>query len=616
MKKIANPSAELRMEVQLNVIDHLGLKMYTSLPPVISELIANCWDAEAQKVEVSLPESSIDENSEIIVKDDGIGMTFEGINLAYLQIGRNRREEENTDITPNLKRRVMGSKGIGKLSAFGVAKEVEIETVKDGEKVVFLMNIDEIRATASRGVYKPPWNSERSDRPNGTTVKLRKLSRKRAIGIGTIRKRIARRFSVIDKDFQVYINGSEITPEERDLKSQVEFIWQIDEKITDERDWTIKGWIGTMRDPISEEIGNGVVIMARGKLVQEPTLFGVSGGKDIVNPYIIGEIHAEFLDAEKDLIATYRASVVWESEEGQALQSWGQRTVRHISYDWSKKRAERKEEVIREDPEFKEWLEHLSRPEKKLANKVIRSITADETLPKERTLELAGFMKESFEYQAFQDLVNELDNEPSPTDTMLIELFKEWGIIEAKEILRVAKGRIATIEKLERFIIENAREVPEIHKFFAKYPWILDPSWTIAYDETYYSKLLREEFPDDKLEEPNRRIDFVCLGAGDTIHVVELKRPGRKITIEDLQQLERYVAFVRHRLGNVPERSYGGAAGYIVAGEIQDHYEVADKIKTLRGSRMYVKKYEDLLSMAKKLHDEFIKKFESLKKLL
>ena len=49
-------------------------------------------------------------------------------------------------------------------------------------------------------------------------------------------------------------------------------------------------------------------------------------------------------------------------------------------------------------------------------------------------------------------------------------------------------------------------------------------------DEVWYSELLRKEFPEAKLEERNRQIDFVCIGVGDTVRVIELKRPGTRST--------------------------------------------------------------------------------------
>ena len=89
------------MEFDVGTIRHLGLQMYSTLPPVIGELVANAWDANATKVEITIPETSIDEQtSEIVINDDGIGMSDEDVRNKYLIVGRDRRENEQSDETP------------------------------------------------------------------------------------------------------------------------------------------------------------------------------------------------------------------------------------------------------------------------------------------------------------------------------------------------------------------------------------------------------------------------------------------------------------------------------------------------------------------------------------
>jgi len=607
------------MKVELTIIDNLGIRMYVSLPRVISEIVANCWDADATKVDIVLPEGPINKKSEILISDDGYGMSFEDINRLYLRVGRLRREEEGTDITPIYKRKVMGRKGIGKLSVFGVAKVVEIETCKENVLTSFTMDLDEIKAVAKTGkstVYEPTIlrHQERVSKKSGTTVKLMKLKRVAPVHVSSLRKRLARRFSVLGQNFDVYLNHDRLDPEERLLKEEVEYgPWTIDnEKILEGREWTVSGWIGTLRGSV-EDIDPGVVIMARGKLLQEPFFFGLSAAEKYAFHYIIGELNAEFLDEEEDLIATPRGSAIWESPQGAALKAWGQKKLMEIANSWSEKRRQKREKVIREEPEYKEWLETLTGPEKKVANKIIKIVTSEERMTNPRRKEIMSYVKTSFDQEAFRNLVTTLEETPSAAN--LLSAFEEWRVIEAREILRLVKGRLETIEKFDLMIKTNAREVPEIHGFFARFPWILDPSWVEVYDEVYYSELLRKEFPDNKLEESNRRIDFVCMGVGDTVHVVELKRPSHKINWADLDQLERYVAFVRARLGNSPRgRSYRSAAGYIVAGDMVNKREVQEKRDNLERSRMYILKYEDCLKSARRLHEIFSEKLQEFEK--
>ena len=110
------------MDFDIATIKHLGLQMYSTLPPVIGELVANAWDANATKVEITIPETLIDDYSEIIIEDDGDGMSDSDLREKYLIVGRDRRESEDTERPPaSDERPIMGRKGIGKFSAIGIA---------------------------------------------------------------------------------------------------------------------------------------------------------------------------------------------------------------------------------------------------------------------------------------------------------------------------------------------------------------------------------------------------------------------------------------------------------------------------------------------------------------
>lgn len=611
---LENDPKPWEMTVDLSVIENLGLKMYVTIPPVVCEMIANAWDADAHSVRVQFPTGSINKDSKIAIEDDGIGMNFEEIGPKFLRIGRKRREEEGKD-TSQSGRKLMGRKGIGKLAPFGVAKILEIETCRDHTANSFRMDIEKILEAAKRkrAYFPDPIKiKEKVKKEHGTELVLKSLIRTSPIDVDSYRRSIAKRFSILGKDFTVEVNGLAITPEDwlRPEDMQEGYLWPYNNVCIAEGhpEWIVNGWIGTTRNPLPEE-QRGVIVMARGKLCQDtPFYFGVSVGEKHAYAYITGILQAEFLDAEEDYIATHRSSIVWESLPGIAFIEWGQEQLRDISGQWQNKRREQREKVIRKDPEFEKWLGNLPTAEAKLADKVIKAITADEHMDDEKRKELAKFMKDSFEQQVFQQMVAALP--PEPQDARLIEVFKEWGFIEAKEILRIVKGRISTIEQFVKFVKEDAKEKPTIHEFFREWPWILDPTWTQWNDEVHFSQLLRETFPDHNLDEPDRRIDFVCVGAGDTVHIIELKRPSHKINAKDLEQLLRYVAFVKRRVGNVPERSYRDASGYIIAGEISDDDLTTEKIGVLYSGRMYVRRYNDLIVIAQRLHEDFRRKLE------
>lgn len=106
------------MTISLQIVEHLGLNLYSNTSAVISEAVANAWDADAKTVEITL------EKDCITIKDDGCGMDTDDINNKYLTVGYQKRHL--VPITPMLNRKVMGRKGIGKLSLLSIAETILI----------------------------------------------------------------------------------------------------------------------------------------------------------------------------------------------------------------------------------------------------------------------------------------------------------------------------------------------------------------------------------------------------------------------------------------------------------------------------------------------------------
>jgi hypothetical protein len=85
---------EFHMTVLGRTLEHLGGQIYKRRDAAIAELVANCWDAGASKVDIRLPESTDydSESSEITITDDGIGMTDGQVSVEGRQWGRKRRK--------------------------------------------------------------------------------------------------------------------------------------------------------------------------------------------------------------------------------------------------------------------------------------------------------------------------------------------------------------------------------------------------------------------------------------------------------------------------------------------------------------------------------------------
>lgn len=625
-----------RMKFDPYTIKHLGLQMYSTLPSVIGELVANAWDANATKVRITVPEKRIDEGkSAIIIEDNGIGMSDEDARKKYFYVGRDRRQAERTDATPSpFRRKVMGRKGIGKFAAFGIAGEMEVESAQQSEICRFRMNYDELLGKETeREIAFPALNST-GQVSQGTRITLRRIRkfRNRAIAIQPLRRQLARRFTVIgNKDrFEVTINGESISPIDRDLRRLLDkdadgapYLWEYEnEEIELGTEWTVSGWIGALERTDTNLIDRGIALIARGKLVQEPFWFDASVGQQYALSYLIGELHVEFVDAEEDTIGTSRNSLVWETEANAALKRWGQTQINKIARAWAERRRADNERRLEDNQlygQFRQQAEDLGRGRALvLADKLVRqTIKNNPDAGVEGIQPMIQTALDFLQFDAFWEIVQDVTQAKVEDTGKLIALFREWQIVEAKELARVTEGRISTIAKFQALIDQDALEVPTLHAFLKEFPWVIDPRWTLIDDEVHYSDLLREKFPEsDDVPENDRRIDFLCVRDPRNLVAVEIKRPSYRASIRDLNQIEDYVSFLRDQIQRTsdPDTRYASVVGYLMCGNTVDNYRMREKTKNLASVQIYVRMYRELLSQVKSMHSEFLQRYEQLQK--
>ena len=106
----------LRINYSGRIIDHLGLQMYQSPVAAVAELVANAWDADADNVKITLP-AKLAKAAELVVEDDGNGMSFAECQARFLNVGYARRGNKARELSKRKKRRILGRKGIGKFAA-------------------------------------------------------------------------------------------------------------------------------------------------------------------------------------------------------------------------------------------------------------------------------------------------------------------------------------------------------------------------------------------------------------------------------------------------------------------------------------------------------------------
>jgi len=615
------------MTVAGQLFKHLGLQMYSGAVPAISELISNAYDAMAKNVWITIPTGrGIQQADDIVVKDDGHGMSFEGCNSLYLTVGYNRRAgaSEWTKAYNGLKpRKVQGRKGIGKLAGFGIAERINIRTVKSKQVAHFALDFTALTRSphfADKKGYTPevlPDDEMDTKEKPGTAVTLSQLKISRPIDEDQFKRGIARRLLVLDETFIVHVNGQAISRQE--IPFQFRFPpkggeWETADVGNGQQ---VQWWAGFCEGTIPDEEQRGFVVYVRGKLAQTPWFFDLSGGVwgQHGMQYFTGEVKADFLDESVDLIATDRGTVRWEDPIAAPLKDWGQKKIRELLEQWANKRREAKAK----SPKIVEYLqqaEHLPERERTIFRTVVGKICAIPQLDKDKegkdiAEELVEFAYSALTNRSFLDAIRRLNTASTDDIAQFTEVLSEWDIIEAVNTAHLVKGRVEIIRKFAQMIEDKVPEKPNMQDYLRNHPWLIDPKWTMLVHEQSLDKLISDEFSIESSgeDEGARRLDFFCLGdCYQTAHVVEAKRPGDLVGREEFDQVRDYVLFLRRRLqeeSTDSEHKRTLVRGLLIADRIRQGDEGHGRAGQDAGL-FDIRTWGNLLTTAEAMHREFL----------
>lgn len=568
----------LEMKANLQVLEHLGMNLYSNVPAVLAEIVANAWDADAQNVRITLDRDS----EEITIEDDGIGMSRDDVIDHFLEVGFRRREVMGLK-TARMGRQPMGRKGIGKLSSFSIANTVSVLTVKDDERTAFRMDAGKMKAHMTSQETRPyvpeelPVDSEQHP-DSGTRIILTGLkSRITAQTDNGLRQRISRRFSVIGRDhnFRVHVNGTEITPGDRGICRHIEFIWAYGSQSFDRSVWKslskgmpvdrtneidqasnqagiqIRGWIGTAKRPenLKGEGGeslNKISIFFRGKLAQEDIL-GSFGEQQIYADYVVGELHCDELDRDdgEDIATSSRQELRADDPRFVSLQKVVRQELKHVASCWSNLRRKEGARVLTEGvPEVRLWLEGLDEGVRKKADKWIgrlNTLRTGKEMERKELLKASILAFESYrrkEQLDFLEGMSDMDVEP------VLGVFDDIDDLQLSYYGQIVKLRLGIIETLEDKLKGDQKErLIQQHVF--DHLWLLDPSWDRVKGtermEARLNTFLVESTGKLSEEERRARIDIGYRTSTGKHIIIEMKRGSVATPIDQLtRQIRTY----------------------------------------------------------------------------
>lgn len=587
------------------VLDHFGIQAYDSIKKSLVELASNSYDADATEVRISLPDE-IQDKSEIILEDNGIGMSTQEFQENYLQIGRNRRQE--TDTSPG-GRKVIGNKGIGKLAGFGIAGLIRIETYKEG--IMTATNLKREDFDNNKDLETTKFDIQpfqlKDISLKGTKIILKELKQNLSVPDKTFLRRYLRNNLPKYQNFKIFVDDIECTVE--DIPGEKH---DIDETI-DSLNKSIKGYYIIAN---SNQADPGLAIRVRGRLVTKPSFFDLpfDSFTGYISKKFTGELNADFLDEGngkfQSLINTPRTGFIEENKTVEKFNSWAREFLKKVLKAESKKRLDGQTSKILKSETIDSRLTSLPKPVRAKAKQIISTLVSKMKEQEDKEIiNFAELILQYFESNVLKELLNNILEANSNDIEKLAELISEWGVRDIVGVTNLIKQHIQIIKKLEELVNNiNTTEKP-IHKLFEKNLWLLDDNYKLWASNKSLKRIIGESL-DKKFEKQKAlRPDLVCLSQENSSQkldavIIEFKRPSVTISTEDLTQALTYKGLIENQIPNVSNLTV-----FVIGKQYDESVRAVKSDQEKAGN--FLMSYSDVLSRSEKKFKDILKILEN-----
>lgn len=534
------PDEQLTIEVAPNIVQDLGLNLYTSAARALVEFVANAYDADSPDASIALDEAQIasarrvvkqewelekakresgdwdgdeamvplelrtlPEDIEIVIQDHGHGMSRDDLQKKFLVVSRRRREEEHQTRSPD-GRILMGRKGLGKLAGFGVAQRVVVLSRKKGEDEATRITLDYEKLLNKERLKEVEVPTETLDGrgevdPYGTRIILSKLVydpvKSRAATIGNA---IADHFSLIDPgEFRIQLNGDLVEPAARAFAyaypepslaptELVEHSYTAEDGQEIAFQYRIRF---RKREQHLQSRERGIRVYANRRLAAAPDLLdlktGIHGHRN--THYLDGIVHADFIDEQPvDYIATDRQTLRWEAPLLEEMRSFLTEQMQVACNEYQKTIDTESKNVVKNDEFTNGVIDESSLPphRKRLAWKVatVLNLAFDDGIESDEYKTQLPILVSGIGQGGLLKAIADLASGDRPDLHELVARVTELTAREFGDFIPVVQGRINGIEALRHLYtstdFKKANNEDELHELLERCPWLIDPTFT------------------------------------------------------------------------------------------------------------------------------------------
>jgi hypothetical protein len=523
------------------------------------ELVANCWDAYATKVEIAWPNRET--RQKFSIKDNGHGMTPEEFGVRWhtleydrvsYQGDRSSAPLEQSGLAP---RRVYGRNGRGRHAAFLFSAPYEVRTWKDGTENTFKV---------SKGTSVPLQTElTKTKKLAGHGTEIRAVTVQPVnMSAEAAREILGSRF-LVDPNFVVTVDGVRVTFEDVPNQRLREFTVTVPEY------GTANVVMIDAHRPDRTTLQHGIAWRVNSRLV------GHCGWR--------GSDYENILDGRTSEAKRYTFIVFADFLADAVLPDWSDFNETHPAWTVTRAAVQTKiRETIRDFAEasreatrtairarYKETVESLSGQSRERWELFIEQVMQKCPSISENELEqLAGILANLERSESQYGLLAQLHILPPGGLDELHGLLEAWTVKMAKIALDEIGSRLKLIRELHvKLRDETADEVQELQPLFERGLWIFGPEFeTIEFTSNRgMTEVIRKIFA-GKEAGSRQRPDFVVTpdstvglysrpsyddqhnpSGVDTLVIVEIKRVGVEVSAEQKGQTWNYVKELREK---------------------------------------------------------------------
>lgn len=326
---------------------------------------------------------------------------------------------------------------------------------------------------------------------------------------------------------------------------------------------SVTGWMAYSKVPYKDDLMAGVRIYCRGKIAAQTNVFNQKAGftgEHNIRSYLVGELHADWLDEQEDLIQTDRRDILWSDEMAKAFQAWGQRMVKRIG-------------TLSRDPMRKATLD-LFLETGNVSARVLSAYPHDEqaSIRKHATEVARTFGRTMSRAEAedpivvdglvdlsinlaphitLDDMMKQAVDTADQPLSVLATFLRTARLAELSSFGRIAEDRLKVIDRLEVLKDTEGTQESDLQQLIADAPWLVDPEWapvtanqsftTLRREfEKYFQQKTGQAISLEEFEQTGKRPDFVLSSQEGILQIVEIKKPGHKLLNDEMDRIVAY----------------------------------------------------------------------------